>query len=125
MFLASIANDTQRKDCKKLVTLMKKMTGEPPTMWGSSIIGFGKYHYKYASGREGDFFLTGLAPRKNNLTLYIVPGFAAYGALLTTLGKHKTSKSCLYIKRLIDVDMVNLEQLIASSVEEMRRRYPS
>lgn len=124
-FIAGIGDDDQRKDTKAVVALMKKVTGERPTMWGSSIIGFGKYHYRYPSGREGDFFLTGVSPRKGNLTLYIVPGFTQHGALLAGLGKHKTAKSCLYVKRLADIDSNKLEQLIARSVEEMRRRYPA
>jgi galactokinase len=124
-FLASIDNDTRRKDCKTVVALMKKVTGERPTMWGASIVGFGKYHYKYASGREGDWCVTAVSPRKATLTVYIMNGFDDYGALLAKLGKHKTAKSCLYIKSLEDVDMKTLEKLITRSVKDMRKRYPS
>jgi hypothetical protein len=124
-FVAAITDDTRRKDCKAVVALMKKVTGERPTMWGTSMVGFGKYHYKYASGREGDHFLTGVSPRKGSLTLYIMPGFDRYATLLGKLGKHKTAKSCLYLNKLADVDLKTLETLIDRSVKEMRRRYPS
>lgn len=123
-FVAKVPDAQQREDLAKILSIMEKITGEPPTMWGSSIIGFGRYHYKYASGREGDFFRTGASPRKGSLTLYVMPGFANYGDLLGKLGKHKTAKSCLYIKRLADVDVEVLQELIARSITEMRRMYP-
>ena len=123
-FLASIDDEQQRQDTATVLELMARVTGDEPTMWGSSIVGFGQYHYTYASGREGDFFLTGVSPRKANLTLYIMPGFAKLGPLLNKLGKHKTARSCLYIKRLEDVDLGVLETLVARSVDEMRRMYP-
>ncbi len=90
-------------------------------MWGSSIVGFGNYHYKYESGREGDWFLTGFSPRKQNLTLYIMPGFAQYDELMKKLGKHKTGKSCLYIKSLEDINLPTLKQLIQQSVKHMTK----
>ncbi len=100
---------------------MKRITKANPKMWGPGMVGFGSYHYKYASGREGDWFLTGFAPRKQNLTLYIMSGFERYSALLKRLGKHKIAKSCLYVKRLDDVDMDVLTQLIEESVAYVRK----
>jgi hypothetical protein len=99
--------------------MMKEITGEEPVMWGESIIGFGKYQYKYASGRQGEWFLAGFSPRKQNLTLYIMSGFKAFDKTLETLGKHKTGKSCLYINKLEDVDRAALKKLIKLSVEHM------
>jgi hypothetical protein len=101
---------------------MKKITKEEPKMWGPSIIGFGSYHYKYASGREGDFFLTGFSPRKQSLTLYIISGFKRYDELMKKLGKHKTVKSCLYINKLEDVNLKVLKQLITESVKYMKKK---
>ena len=118
-FLKSIADDDRRKDCQTLVRIMKRAVGAEPKMWGSSIVGFGHYHYKYASGRENDWFLAGFSPRKQDLTLYIMAGFDHYDALLAKLGKHKTGKSCLYLKRLADVDVAVLEELISASVKHM------
>ena len=94
-------------------------------MWGSSIVGYGSYHYRYDSGREGDFMLTGFAPRKQALTLYIMPGFVQYDALLDKLGPHKTGKSCLYVKRLSDIHIPTLRTLIKRSVAHMRKTYPT
>ena len=111
-FIAAIEDDQKRKDTKKIVAMMKTVTGERPKMWGESIIGFGSYHYQNASGREGDWPLTGMSPRKTSLTVYIMPGFTRYTALMKKLGKHKTGKSCLYIKKLEDVDPEVLETLI-------------
>jgi len=101
------------------MALMQRVTGEKPVMWGDSIIGFGSYHYKYASGREGDWFLTGFAPRKQNLTLYIMSGFELYDELLGKLGKYKTGKSCLYINKLEDVDQDVLLELVKQSAEHV------
>ncbi|MCB0148089.1 MAG: DUF1801 domain-containing protein, partial [Caldilineaceae bacterium] len=106
--------------CRTLIAIMQEATGAAPRMWGESIVGFGHYHYKYASGREGDWFLTGFAPRKQNLTLYIMAGFDNYEALLSKLGKHSTGKSCLYVKRLADVDMPVLTELVVESVAHMK-----
>ena len=118
-FLNTVADERKRRDCFTLVELMRKATGAEPAMWGDSIVGFGEYHYTYASGRASDWFLTGFAPRKQNLTLYIMAGFDEYEELLGKLGKHSTGKSCLYIKRLDDVDMPVLRELVQLSVEHM------
>jgi hypothetical protein len=110
----------QREDCRTLLRIMKNATGDQPTMWGPSIVGFGSYHYKYDSGREGDWFVAGFAPRKTDLTLYIVPGVDDFRPLLAKLGPHTTGKSCLYIKRLGDVDLAVLEDIVSASVNRMR-----
>jgi hypothetical protein len=119
-FLNAVEDDERRKDCKTVAKIMQKATGAKPKMWGPSIIGFGDHHYKYASGRELDWFLTGFSPRKKDLTLYIMPGFTRYDDLMASLGKHSTGKSCLYIKRLSDIDTDVLEKLVTESVEHMR-----
>ena len=119
-FLSSIEDAQKQQDCRTLIAIMQEATGAAPRMWGESIVGFGHYHYKYASGREGDWFLTGFAPRKQNLTLYIMAGFDNYEALLGKLGKHSTGKSCLYVKRLADVDMPVLTELVVESVAHMK-----
>jgi hypothetical protein len=121
-FVRAIADETRREDCLKLLELMGRVTGVAPRMWGSSIVGFGSYHYQYASGREGDWFLTGFSPRKRDLTLYIMAGFEGYGDLLARLGPHRTGKSCLYVKRLADLDLEVLEALVAASVKHMQER---
>jgi hypothetical protein len=122
-FLEKVEDPERRKDCKALVAMMRRATGARPVMWGSSIVGFGSYHYVYASGREGDWPLTGFSPRKNDLTLYIMAGFDRYKPLMAKLGKYKTGKSCLYVKRLADVDPRVLERLIAESVKQMKRSH--
>ncbi|MEJ1222434.1 DUF1801 domain-containing protein [Sediminicola sp. 1XM1-17] len=114
-FLNSIENETRRKDSFAMRQLMEGITGEPAVMWGDSIVGFGSYHYKYDSGREGDILLTGFSPRKQNLTLYIMSGFGGFQELMDKLGPHKTGKSCLYIKNLSDIDMDILTELITTS----------
>lgn len=119
-FIASIEDERKRADSLAIIRMMAEITGEEPVMWGESMIGFGSYHYTYATGREGDWFLTGFAPRKQALTLYIMAGFTAYENLLAKLGKHKKGKGCLYIKRLSDVDESVLRELIRQSVEQMR-----
>jgi len=118
-FLQSVPDERKREDSFAILDLMKEVTGQEPKMWGDSIIGFGNYHYKYASGREGDWFVTGFSPRKQNLTLYIMSGFDEYEALLKKLGKYKTGKSCLYVNRLADVDMAVMKELIRKSVAHM------
>jgi hypothetical protein len=118
-FLHGIADARLRADCAAVSKLMRQATQVKPRMWGSSIVGFGSYHYKYASGREGDWFLTGFSPRKQNLTLYIMPGFEQYAGLLATLGRFKTAKSCLYIKNLEEIDLPTLSELINQSVKDM------
>ena len=115
-FLNTVVDEQRRQDCRVVLQIMKQVTKAEPKMWGTSIVGFGGYHYKYASGREGDWFLAGFSPRKQNLTLYITAGFERYDALLSKLGKHKTGKSCLYIKKLDDVDVETLKELIQQSV---------
>ena len=118
-FLKGISDEKKRQDCFTLLEIMKQVTQADPKMWGSSIVGFGSYHYKYASGREDDWFLTGFSPRKQNLTLYIMAGFDLYEELLKRLGKYTTGKSCLYIKRIEDIDLPTLKTLIEQSVKHM------
>jgi len=122
-FLGSVANQKRRQESFTVLELMKKVTGKKPEMWGDSIVGFGSYHYKYASGRESDWFLVGFSPRAQNLTLYIMAGFDTYETLLGKLGKHTTGKSCLYIKNLEDVDMDVLKELVRRSAEHMEKAY--
>jgi hypothetical protein len=122
-FIASIADASQRAQCETLARMMAKATGAPPVMWGAGIVGFGAYHYRYASGREGDWFIVGFAPRKSDLTLYIMDGFEAHADLMQPLGRHKTGKSCLYLRSLADVDLEVLRKLITASVRHMRARY--
>lgn len=123
-FLNNVENETKRKDSFSILEMMKEETGAEPIMWGDSIIGFGSYQYKYASGRDAEWFLTGFSPRKQNLTLYIMSGFDEYDELLDKLGKHSTGKSCLYIKRLEDVDQDVLRDLVSKSVEHMKETNP-
>jgi hypothetical protein len=121
-FLNSVTDEQKRKECFEILGLMKQVTKEAPKMWGSSIVGFGSYRYKAASGREGDWLLTGFSPRKQNLTLYIMGGFDLYQDLLKELGKYKTSEgSCLYIKKLDDVDKNVLKELVAESVNTTKK----
>jgi Domain of unknown function (DU1801) len=120
-FLKSVPDERKRQDSYKILDLMKKATGAEPKMWGDSIIGFGNYHYKYESGRDGDWFLAGFSPRKQNLTLYIMAGFGEYENLLKRLGKYKTGKSCLYINKLSDVELPVLEEIVKKSVDHMSK----
>lgn len=122
-FLNQVADATKRSDTQIIVDMMGEITGYPATMWGSSIIGFGKYSYKYKSGRSGEWALTGVSPRARNISVYIMPGFGNYDDLMSRLGKHKTGKSCLYINRLSDVDTEVLHELIAKSVDFMKEKY--
>jgi hypothetical protein len=124
VFLNSVEDRQKREDCLLLSDLMKKATKKEPVMWGDSIVGFGTYHYKYESGREGDWFVTGFSPRKNNLTIYLMSGFSGKESYLKELGKHKTSQSCLYVKNLKDIDQKVLNDLILMSVKEISERYP-
>jgi hypothetical protein len=119
-FLKAVPDEARRKDCETLVRLMKQAVGAEPRMWGPSIVGFGDYRYSYASGRENDWFVAGFSPRKQDLTLYIMAGFARYPSLMAKLGKYKTGKSCLYIKRLADVDMSVLEALVTASATHVK-----
>ena len=118
-FINSVPDEKKRKDSHAILEMMKKITKEEPKMWGDSIVGFGSYHYKYESGREGDWFLTGFSPRKQNISVYIMSGFTGHGELLRKLGKHKTSKSCLYFKSLDELDIKTLKELIKKSVQKM------
>jgi hypothetical protein len=122
-FLRAVPDDARRQDCFRVLDIMRSVTGYEPQLWGTGMVGFGSYHYRYESGREGDWFLTGFSPRKGNLTLYIMAGFDRYADLLSRLGKFKTRKSCLYVKRLADVDESVLRELIGASVDHMRRTY--
>lgn len=121
-FLEQIEDTTRKADCMTIAALMEKLSGSKPVMWGDSIVGFGDYRYKYASGREGDWFLVGFSPRKQNLTLYIMGYLEYYPDHLARLGKFKHGKGCLYIKRLEDIDMDVLEDLIVSSIERLREK---
>jgi hypothetical protein len=122
-FLNAVSNERRRKDSFVVLELMREVTGEEPAMWGSSIVGFGSYRYTYASGRSGEWPIVGFSPRKQNLALYIMPGFERFDTLLKKLGKHKTGKSCLYINKLADVDMEVLRDLVEQSVAHMRKAY--
>jgi hypothetical protein len=122
-FLMQITDEKQRQDSFKILEIMQTTTKAEPKMWGSSIIGFGNYHYRYESGREGDWFLTGFSPRKQNLVLYIMSGFDGYEDLMGKLGKYKTGTSCLYIKRLDDIHLPSLKKLVKQSVEHIRKKY--
>src|SRR5262245_6761030 len=121
LFLDSIVDAQQRQDSRTIAEIMREITGVAPCMWGSSIVGFGSYHYRYASGREGDWPLTGFSPRKQNLTLYLSYGFDQHHELLERLGKYKVGKACLYLKRLDDVDLAALREIIRQSVEQVTR----
>ncbi len=121
-YLACLEPDRKREDAMAINAMMRRVTGEVPRMWGSSIIGFGSTHLKYESGREGNWFLVGFAPRKANLVVYMMSGIKPYAALLKKLGKHKTGKGCLYINKLADVDMGVLEKLVAKSVAHVREQ---
>ena len=118
-FLNTITDERKRTDSFTILELMKEVTGEAPAMWGTSIVGFGNYHYKYATGREGDMPITSFSPRKQNLTLYIMSGFDQYDELLSQLGKHSTGKACLYIKKLDQINLDILRELVKHSVEHM------
>lgn len=124
-FLEGIADPKQREDAKRVSRLMEEVTGDRPAMWGESMVGFGKYCYAYASGRTGEWFLAGFAPRKGNLTLYIMPGWEYYADFLQRLGKHKIGKSCLYIKKLDDIDWATLEALIREAVSRAQATPPN
>lgn len=124
-FLAKVEDPRRRSDAETLCTLMARITRRKPVLWGSSIIGFGAYTYSYASGRSGDWPLTGVSPRKQALSVYIMSGFSQYDQLLEELGPHKVGKSCLYIRDLAKVDQKVLAQLIRKSVAELRRKWPT
>jgi hypothetical protein len=119
-FLNGIEDEKKRREAFMILELMKKITDSEPKMWGASIVGFGNHHYKYQSGREGDWFLAGFSPRKQNLTLYVMSGFPGYEELLAKLGKHKIGKSCLYINKLEDVNLSVLGEMIEKSISAVR-----
>ena len=123
-FLNRIEDENKRLDSFKLLELMQSVTGKQPRMWGDSIVGFGSYHYRYASGREGDWFLAGFSPRKQSLTLYIMAGFDQYQSLMAGLGRYTTGKSCLYVKKLDDIDYDTLRELVRLSAEHVARTNP-
>ena len=123
-FIDAVDEEHKRADCRVVARLMAEITGAEGVMWGSSIVGFGSYHYRYASGREGDFFEAGFSPRKRALTIYVMAGFAEYEDLLARLGKYATGKSCLYVKRLADVDLDVLREMLIRSVAYIRAKYP-
>ena len=123
-FLESVKDEIKRKDGMTLLAMMKKITRQEPKMWGSSIVGFGSFHYKSErSKQEGDWFMTGFSPRKQNLTVYIIPGFAKYETLMKKLGKYKTTVSCLNINKLADVDSKVLIELITVAYKDMKEKY--
>ena len=122
-FLKTVTDAQKREDAGAVIEIMRAATKADPVMWGTSIIGFGSYRYKYATGREGDWPIVGLSPRKQNLTIYIMQGFAERDGLMAKLGKHSTGSSCLYIKRLSDIDLPTLKKLITLSVASMKKKY--
>jgi len=123
-FIARVEGEERRADCDALVALMQRVTGAPAVLWGEAIIGFGSYHYRYASGREGDAPLAGFSPRKGDISVYLSCDAAASSTLLAKLGRHRIGKSCLYLRRLADVDMAVLERLVVAAMEDVRQRYP-
>lgn len=122
-FIQSVENEQRRKDSWEMLEIMERITGQKPKLWGSSLVGFGNYHYRYESGREGDFFLTGFSPRKTAFTVYVMPGFERYADQLERLGPYKTGRSCLYLKKLDAVDRSVLEEIIEDSVDFMKEKY--
>lgn len=123
-FLHAVEPEKKRTDSQALDALFRRVTDWSPVMWGKSLIGYGSYHYRYESGREGDFLATGFAPRKANLSIHIMPGYQDYSAILSRLGKHKIGKSCLYLNKLADVDVDVLEELIRTGLDDLGRIYP-
>lgn len=122
-FLDSVTPERRREDSLRLLELFERVTGFDPVMWGPSIIGFGRYEYRYESGRTGEFLATGFSPRKANLSVYIMPGYADFSPILARLGKHKTGKSCLYINRLADIDESVLEALIRAGLADLAQKW--
>ena len=122
-FISAVENETRRRDSYQILEIMKKVTKKSPEMWGDNIVGFGTYHYQYESGQECNWFTTGFSPRKQNVTLYIMPGFSQLEGLLNKLGKHKLGKSCLYINKLSDVNIKVLEQIIKKSVVQLCKQH--
>ena len=123
-FLAGVEPARRREDGQRLLKFFEEVTGFRPVMWGPSIIGYGRYHYVYDSGREGDFLATGFSPRKANFSVYIMPGYANFDGILDRLGKHKTGKSCLYFNKLADIDQEVLAELIRAGLKDLEQRWP-
>ncbi|PVH28216.1 DUF1801 domain-containing protein [Pararhodobacter oceanensis] len=123
-FIAAVEKPQRRADAEVLDALFRRVTGFAPRMWGPTIIGYGRYHYRYESGREGDFLATGFSPRAAHQVIYIMPGYGEYQAIMDRLGKHKLGKSCLYINKLADVDLGVLEEFIRQGLADLGRRYP-
>lgn len=123
-FLNAIDHPTRRADGLRLLELFSDVTGFEPVMWGPTIVGFGRYHYRYGSGREGDFLATGFSPRKANLSIYIMPGYQDYSEILSRLGKHKLGKSCLYVNKLADIDEAVLAELIGAGLKDLHQIWP-
>lgn len=121
-FIESVTDEGRRDDCRTIMSMMEKVTKAPPTMWGTAIVGFRDYHYVYASGREGDWFMMGFSPRKQNLTIYLTEGFDSHADLMSKLGKFTTGMGCLYIKRLGDIDMKVLEKLLVTSAKRLAKK---
>jgi Domain of unknown function (DU1801) len=122
--IAALVNSEQRGDCQTLVAVLRELTGQPPVMWGPTIVGFGAYHYQYASGREGDACLVGIAARGRDIVIYLSASGPQQGDLLERLGKHRMTRSCLYVRRLADIDIDVLRALVCDSINEIKRRYP-
>lgn len=123
-FIAAVEPEPKRKDAEALDRLFRQVTGFDPVMWGPSIIGYGRYHYRYDSGREGEFLATGFSPRKARHSIYIMPGYADYGDILARLGKHKMGKSCLYVNKLADIDLDVLAELIRAGLHDLDKKWP-
>ena len=123
-YLSQVEPERRRVDAQRLDQIFREASGFAPRMWGPSIVGYGRYHYRYESGREGDFLATGFAPRKANLVIYIMPGYTDFSAILARLGKHKIGKSCLYINKLDDIDLDVLKELIAAGIEDLCCHWP-
>ncbi|SLN49532.1 DUF1801 domain-containing protein [Ruegeria meonggei] len=123
-FLAAVQPEKRAEDAQALNTLFRSVTGFAPVMWGTSIVGYGRYHYRYHSGREGDFLATGFSPRKAAMSIYIMPGYADFGGILSRLGKHRIGKSCLYVNKLADIDLDVLSELIRAGLDDLERRWP-
>lgn len=123
-FIAQVAHPVRRADAQTLDALFRKVTGWAPQMWGPTIIGYGRYHYVYDTGREGDFLATGFSPRKANQSIYVMPGYQDYAEILGRLGKHKMGKSCLYVNKLADIDLDVLEELIRAGLKDLGAKYP-
>ena len=123
-FIAAVDHPVRRTDAEELNKIFQEVTGWSPQMWGPSIIGYGRYHYVYDSGREGDFLATGFSPRKSNLVVYVMPGYTGFGPILDRLGKWKMGKSCLYINKLADIDTDVLRELIRAGLDDLATRWP-